>query len=146
MNSPFDAEKAQQMLKPGPNTITGSAVIRQSGGGVVTCAGNPVYLVPSTEYATQRIRAIYGNGYKGYVPAAGYRKIEFIPDEPGYNKYTRQTSCDAQGNFEFTSVADGYFYVTTAITWSVNYVAQGGALMQYVDVRGGETEKVVLSP
>ena len=66
LNSRFDAEQTQEMLLKGDNTITGSALIRQQGGGVVTCAGNEVWLAPVTPYSTERVKHIYGSTTKGY--------------------------------------------------------------------------------
>ncbi len=92
----FDAKQAQDMLRPGENSIRGSALIRQSGGGVVTCAGGTVSLIPATQYANERTA--------GQFPAMhderGFsRKIylQFDPDERAYAQLMRHTSCDAQG-------------------------------------------------
>ncbi len=52
----FDVGKAKALLVKGPNTIKGSALMRQRNGGVVTCAGYKAYLVPYTEYAAERMR------------------------------------------------------------------------------------------
>lgn len=146
LSVPFEADEARAMLDPGPNTVSGSSLIRQAGGGIVTCAGNPVFLLPATAYADERVNIIYGNYQSGYVPYAGLLNHSFTPDDPEYKNLTEQTRCDAQGNFEFTNVADGEFYVHTLVTWSVNYTTQGGGLMRRVDLEGGEHEKIVLTP
>ena len=61
-------------------------------------------------------------------------------------KLTKHTRCDAQGEFESSDVADGYFYVTTQVVWNAGYSTQGRYLMQYVELRDGGHEKVVLTP
>lgn len=144
LTASFNAEEARRLIQPGINVVSGSALIRQNGGGVVTCAGLPIVLVPHTSYAAERLRALYGNTERGYNNV--YRQLQFIPDEPGYTQYTRKTICDAQGKFSFTDVADGRFYLISHITWQVGNAAQGGALMQAVSVSGGESRDVVLSP
>ncbi|MBP7370582.1 MAG: hypothetical protein KA902_04010, partial [Arenimonas sp.] len=48
LTTPFDSDYAQKMLADGTNMVKGSALIRQAGGGVVTCAGNEVLLIPNT--------------------------------------------------------------------------------------------------
>lgn len=140
----FDEEYAKELTAPGPNIIKGSALMRQQGGGVVTCAGLEVGLIPKTAYAAERVRIIYGNDRRGFAKLTSNRK--FTPDEPGYWKHTRKTLCNAQGFFEFADVADGEFFVTSAIIWTVNYASQGGALMQSVSVKDGQVAEVVLSP
>lgn len=144
LTTTFNADEARRLTQPGVNIISGSALIRQNGGGVVTCAGLPILLIPYTNYAAERIRAIYGNTERGYNNI--YRQVKFIPEEPGYLQYTRQTVCDAQGKFVFPNVADGRFFLIGSITWQVGSTAQGGSLMHAVTVNEGESRDVVLSP
>jgi hypothetical protein len=145
LNSQFDAQEAQRLLARGSNTITGSALIRQQGGGIVTCAGNEVFLIPVTTYATERMQHIYNSDQEGFSPVLK-GAVMFEPEYPDYWSSTRKVTADAQGYFEFTDVADGEFYVVTAITWKAGSVPQGGALMQRVTLSGGEAKKIVLSP
>jgi hypothetical protein len=146
MISTFDVDQARAMLKPGSNTIRGSALIRQRGGGVVSCAGREVYLVPATEYAKERMSHIYGNTERGFNPAFGGRDIG-LAENKAYSDAARRTLCDAQGYFRFTNVGNGEYFVATTIVWQVNpYFNEGGALMERVLLRGNETREVVLSP
>lgn len=144
IHAPFNVGEAGALTRPGVNMISGSALIRQNGGGVVTCAGLPILLVPQTAYARERVTAIYGNAQRGYNPVT--RRITFTPDPSTYMQMTRETLCDAQGNFSFPDVADGSFYVISVINWTVGYAAQGGSLMQAVSVNGGQSQQIVLSP
>ncbi len=144
LSARFNADEARRLIQPGVNIVSGSALIRQNGGGVVSCAGLPVVLVPHTGYASERLRAIYGNTERGFNNV--YRQIKFTPDEPAYAQLSRQTICDAQGRFSFDDVADGRFYLISHITWQVGNMAQGGSLMQAVTVNGGQSRNVVLSP
>lgn len=68
------------------------------------------------------------------------------PDLPEYHELVLSTTCDGQGNFRFENVADGDFYVVTAITWETAYTYEGGPLMKRVSLQGGETVRVVLAP
>ena len=61
----FDAEEAALVFREGTGTISGSALIRQQGGGVVSCAGTTIMLLPATAYAAERIRALYGSTLGG---------------------------------------------------------------------------------
>lgn len=145
LTTTFDPDAAARMLAPGRNTISGSALIRQRGGGVVTCAGNEVTLVPATSYAIERMQNIYGSELRGYRSATA-GAIAFQPESPEYHQAMITTLADAQGEFEFDAVADGDFFVTTSVIWQVGYSTEGGVLMARVTVSGGETQKVVLTP
>ena len=148
LTSHFDSNIAKSMLEQGDNTIKGSALIRQRGGGVVTCAGSEVVLIPATDYARERIRAIYGNEIKGYAAAGfGHKQVKFDPSEPEYFQLMKKTIGDAQGYFSFPNIKDGNYFVVTCIAWKVNdYFYEGGNLMQYVAVSDGETKEIVLAP
>lgn len=145
ITTPYDGTEAKSLLKQGSNTVTGSALIRQKGGGVVTCAGNDANLIPATAYARERMHALYGSDSKGYRGGVT-REVIFEPEEPEYKENIRTTRCDAQGFFKFRNVADGQFFVVTSVLWSSGYVAEGGVLMQRVSLSDGQEEEIVLSP
>lgn len=143
--STFNIGEAEAMLRAGNNTVKGSALIRQAGGGTVTCAGQTVDLIPVTLYATERMLNIYGNDIRGHRPALGYPQHETTNQD--YLRLSKSTVCDAQGFFKFTEVTRGSFYVVTSVIWRTNpYFLDGGALMQRVDLTGGETKEIVLAP
>ena len=140
----FDAASASQQLMPGTNTVKGNAFMRQQGGGVVTCAGSPAYLVPATDYANARFLALYGN-VDDTKSRASTKRFRFQPDAPEYIKLTKQATCDSQGNFIFEHVADGAFYVTTTVRWQAGNSSQGGNMAIKVIVKNGQTAAVVLA-
>ena len=142
LNTKFDVEQAEALLKDGKNTISGNAFLRKAGGGVVTCAGSEVYLVPATQYAEDRINIIYGNTNSGL----SNKQVVFVPYVAEYRKLEKQTLCDSQGNFSFENTADGEFFVVTGVSWMADrYTPQGGSLMKKVKVSGGETKKIVVT-
>lgn len=144
LTSKFDAADAQRLLAKGTNSLRGSALIRQSGGGVVTCAGGVVNLVPATDYAVERIRAIYGNDQHGYQPY--FVRTNFENETFEYRSLTKTGRCDAQGFLKFDQLADGSFFAITQIMWKVGDSGQGGNLMHRVTVVGGEAVEIVLTP
>lgn len=148
LTSHFDSSLAKKMLEQGKNTIKGSALIRQRGGTVVTCAGCEVSLVPATGYARERMRALYDNEIKGYNSVGfGSKQIKFDSTDPKYLQLTKKTIGDAQGYFSFSNIPDGNYFIITSIMWKVNdYFFEGGNLMQYVVVSGGKTKEIVLAP
>lgn len=139
----FDATEAKSLLADGKNSIKGSSFMRQQGGGVVTCAGQTVSLVPATAYATERIAALYGNTERG---TNNGRRYKFVPDPPEFLTSIKTTRCDAQGNFAFDRIADGTFYINTLVVWQIGYSQQGGQLMQRVSVKEGQSLVVVVAP
>ena len=140
----FDSRGAAQMIEGGQNTVKGNAFMRQQGGGVVTCAGEEVTMIPATAYAQLRMQYVYGNTKSGvvkYMP-----NVEFFPNPDEYQNLTRRTRCDSQGNFLFERVADGDFYFVTSVNWQAGNTSQGGFIMLRSDVKGSATVSLVLSP
>lgn len=141
--APSDVPVASAALTAGSGTVTGSALIRQGGGGVVTCAGNDVHLIPATESTSREMIRVFG-GEKGYVRRGGYSGYGgtlVTPPEPN-----RRGQCNAQGGFTFTEVKAGRWHVMTTVTWVVGSEYQGGTLLGTAEVRDGGTVEVVLSP
>lgn len=140
--APADASAAAAMLEAGTGTIRGSGLLRQRGGGVVTCAGNDVFLIPGTPSASSELRRLFG-GDQGYVrngaDALGGGKLVAAPDPH------RQAMCDAQGFFTFANLKPGKWYVMTAITWVVSDNTQGGTLLTSTDLAEGASVEVVLT-
>lgn len=117
--------------------------MRQRGGGVVTCAGQEVALIPVSEYAERRMSVLYGNTNSGVAPM---RNIVFDPNPPAYWQTVQRTKCDSQGNFSFEGVADGSYFVALQIRWMAGQSTEGGNLMQRYEVRGGQTINKVMAP
>ena len=139
--SAFDASEVIYIHQPGPNTIRGQAFLRQRGGGVVTCAGQQVWLIPEGGYARERMMNIYSTANR----VAQQIAIADLPNAE-YLNYTRDTVCDAQGNFAFEGIANGRYFVVTAVLWEVGGVQQGGNIMAPIAVSGGETEVLIMVP
>ncbi|MBD0864541.1 MAG: hypothetical protein GDA36_02480 [Rhodobacteraceae bacterium] len=144
---PFDTNEVAWIKRPGNNTVSGQAFIRQTGGGVVTCAGEEVSLTPVSSYATRRIQAIYGNTTRGYNHY-GYNRTDYSdPDvDPKYFEYRLRSVCDAAGNFSFSRVPSGDYFLTTRVWWQVGNFTQGGNLMRRLSLSGGQEKRILMSP
>jgi hypothetical protein len=140
--APADASAAAAMLEAGTGTIHGSGLLRQKGGGVVTCAGNDVFLVPATSSASSEFRRLFG-GDQGFVRngrgSFGGGKLVAAPQPH------RTVMCNAQGFFTFSNVRPGKWYVMTAITWVVGDDTQGGTLLSSTDLIEGASVEIVLT-
>lgn len=140
----FDAAAARDAIKDGPHTISGSAFMRQRGGGVVTCAGYEVSLIPVNAYAETRISYLYAERNAGFRPVSADR-LAFDPDPPEYQELRRQTKCDQRGEFRFEAVADGEYFVIAVVIWEAGKSAQGGTLFTRVKVQGRSPSPLMLS-
>lgn len=157
MQNNFDFDQAERLMKKGKNTVIGNAFLRQNGGGIVTCAGSEVTLIPATEYAKERLRRLYSGTDKGYNPIVvkGFlqygplMQYEFIPTPNRYSALMKRTVCDSTGHFKFTDITDGEFFVTTSVVWQVpsqnGMVPNGGSLMQRVVLQKGETKEIIMN-
>ena len=58
----------------------------------------------------------------------------------------KSATCDPQGFFTFSNVANGTFYVFTRINWTVGSEIQGGTVMKTVVTAKGKVAEIVLSP
>ena len=141
--SPLDVQMASEALEPGTSSIRGSALIRQRGGGVVTCAGQEVFLIPGTESASRELLRIFGSD-QGYVPRGGDEILGggtlVLAPEPN-----RRTFCDAQGFFTFDDLQTTKWHIMTAVLWTIGGDYQGGTLLATTEVADGQEVEVVLS-
>jgi hypothetical protein len=144
LTHPFDKIQADRLLRPGPNTIKVNAFLRQEGGGVVTCAGQDVDLVPATEMARERITALYGSALGGFRRADAVT-VNFAGIDPEYAGKQKNALCSSEGRVTFENVTNGDFYVTTEVVWSAQGKKQGGFLAKRVTVGDGEVLDLVLS-
>ena len=145
MLNAFDPGEATYIHLDGANSVRGQAFLRQSGGGVVTCAGAKVHLFPRTTYGDERVEKLYGT--RASIEAT-QRIIGVVIEDPDprWVGHMRQTICDAEGRFMFTGVADGAYYVETEVRWSVGYRPQGGPVIAPVTVDGGEAVDLIVAP
>ena len=136
----YDSSEVEWSKLSGNSKIFGSGFLRQSGGGVVSCAGNEVSLIPASSYANERLNYLFGNLQKGYNPN---RYIDEASSS--YLDDMRVTICDVDGKFEFNDIPSGVYYVTTRVEWMVGNSGQGGSLMQKVEIGQNESRRVVLT-
>jgi hypothetical protein len=61
------------------------------------------------------------NGYTDEVIEREYVKGEKMPADPRFAQYVHTTRADGQGNFSFTQLPPGHFYVGSEVHWSSQY-------------------------
>lgn len=135
----FNPLEAAYIHNTGKATISGQAFLRRNDGIVVYGAGSEVDLIPVTTYSRERIQAIYkGTNYSVWTPG-------FKNSDPAYENYIRKTTADGEGRFKFEGVADGSYYVVTAVVWMVQYAQQGGALKADVTIKDGKPVELIMT-
>ena len=144
LQSTFNADEVAFIHEQGTNTIEGNAFLRQRGGGVVTCAGEIVALIPKGTYSTELMVRLYGAAtVPGYRPYYLGRNAPVGPK--AFYFASRHTVCDSDGRFKFENVAAGSYFVRCAVKWEVQSI-QGGYLMEPVTFAGSdEVRNVVLT-
>lgn len=141
----FNVDQAKRLMQDGKSTISGTAFIRQSGGGIVTCAGLDVRLIPVTEYTTERMKYLYGESIETSVGILDnpFKKTPVLDSEAA--KLVKTTVCNKDGEFVFNNIVDGDFYLVATVVWNVGNLPQGGALGKRVNIKTGETKSVMLT-
>jgi hypothetical protein len=134
LQSQFSPHDVQAFLASGTGSIKGQGFLRQRGGGVVTCAGAPVQLIPATPYFREFLHQLQIGRRPG-------------PDQSldSYRTYFKRSNCDAQGNFDFENLPAGPWFVMTDVRWTVGNMPQGGVLLREVSVQDHQATQVLLS-
>jgi len=139
MQTPFLEADHRAYLEPGTSAIRGQGFLRQQGGGVVTCAGEMVMIVPATGFFWEMVHHIQQGHEPNLVTAVAPAST------PALVRLFHQSQCDAQGNFAFDALAPGKWVVLTQVKWKVGYGMQGGNLLRQILLPAGTTLQVLLS-
>lgn len=133
---PYLAAEYDPYRGAGDAVVYGQAFLRQQGGGVVVCAGEPVFLFPKTT-SFEKVIAVAKSGIMPSLSDAM---------DPRFKEVVRMATCDAQGNFRFAGVPRKSWYLFSRVRWSVgDYGQQGGDLITEVDLSSGGERQVLLT-
>ena len=147
----FDPRAVAWSQQSGTNTVAGTAELTMRGGQTKTCAGLEVRLVPDAPYTRDRVAMLYGTTDDGFVDAAEARRVQERSNavvDPAYKRSHKVATCDGKGHFAFTNLADGSYYVLAPVVWrkADTQGTEGGFLMQRVNVAGGQTKRLHMTP
>ncbi len=138
----FDPAVASFALEgDGQTEVSGSAFARQRGGGVVSCAGNDVWLLPDTPFFHWVTTQVVTRDATEYLFDSGADTTEDWPIATRLQdtmEYVRQSQCDIDGRFRFPDVPAGRYFVATVITWTAG-TQQGGVAIAPVMVTDQDT-------
>src|SRR6202012_3502902 len=106
--------------------------LKTVGGDVKTCAGEHVTLLPATTYNEEVVAALRA------------RHENLANRSSGPDKYSRDTICDAQGNFSFVGLPARQWIVWANVKWGVpqqyGISQQGGRLIRDVALKSGQNQ------
>ena len=137
----FEPKAAEYALKKGTGRVDGQAFLRRDYGRLVTAAGERVFLIPATAYATERFDRMFGGERRAYFG----NEVEEPPEE--YLHFRRETKVDMTGRFAFEDLAPGRYIVATRVYWTEpkSFFTRGGAMYDVVDVKDDETATAIIS-
>ena len=134
--SAFIPEQYSVLPTSGTGTLTGQVFMRTQGGDVKVGAGSQVLLLQQTGYSRQFYHAyLRGERYPGMDPRA--------------ISAGRHTLANASGEFTFTDVPPGAYYVVSQVTWGAptryGLSQQGGEIIGGADVANDSTTTIMLT-
>lgn len=116
------------------HTISGSGFLRQVGGGIINCAGNPVNAVPTMPTSAYE-RELNGLNYR----VRGVTSVDpaYSSDKARLKQISRSSYCDVDGKFEITGLTPGVYTVSTEISWVIPKVCGSGSYTYRCDSKQG---------
>lgn len=137
LDSKFDIEEVRFVKQTGTSTVSGKASLKLADGTLKNCAGFNIELLPVTAYSKERIVRTYGNDQRGQI-LLEQSPPKFTPDAPEYHEMLIKGACDLRGEFSFSNVPAGDYFVMAFIIWddatSPTPRKTGGAVMKRIRV------------
>jgi len=131
MRTKFDYPEHEPYAKAGNNGLRGQAIISDEANSETTCAGNRVLLLPATSYFREMFWHMIIAGSEPNPPKTPY---------PSLKNMIMRTECDAKGNFSFSEIPDGAWFVLTQVNAKPDRV-----LITEMTLANGETAQVLLT-
>jgi hypothetical protein len=147
LDSKFDIEAVRFVKQTGTSTVSGKAFIKLADGTVKDCAGFNIELLPVTAYSKERIVKTYGNDQHGQI-LMEQNPPKFTPDAPEYHDMLIKGACDLRGDFSFSNVPAGDYFVIALIIWDdvsgPTPRKTGGGVMKRIQVSPESRVEVLL--
>ena len=122
----------------GTGRIVGQVFMKTRSGDVKLGAGSAVYLNPVTAHSTEWFEAMMS-------PMA----VLLAPPDARAIEFSRTTMADAGGNFDFTDLPAGEYYVLSSVFWEYvsgpSALKTGGRVGLKVKVQSDQTAKALLT-
>lgn len=128
---PFPAAEYAPLPTAGTGVVEGQVFMKTVGGDVKSGAGAEVVLNPITSYSEQWYDAAY---------------VKHAPIQKGderQEKYLRIVQADGSGNFKFSDVPPGKYFLTSGVFWQAppqfGLTQQGSQMTNRINVTNGQT-------
>lgn len=131
------------MPAPLGNRVEGQGLLTRDGQ-TRSCAGGQAWIIPATAEADAFLQQAFGPSRSGLILTTRWDGLPF-------DGAPAVTTCDAQGRFQFSGLADGAYHLAVVVSWSVPsqqgaYLEQrGGTIVAPVTLSGGGVKSVVIS-
>lgn len=137
LDSTFNVEEVKFVKQSGTSTVTGTAFLKLANGTFKDCAGFSVELLPVAAYSKERIVKTYGNDQQGQI-LMEQNPPKFTHDAPEYHEMLIKGECDRRGEFSFSQVPAGDYFVIAFIIWEETSGSTsrqtGGGVMKRIHV------------
>lgn len=137
----FNPADAAYVRQPGNAQVVGRAWLLQPTGEIRYGRRAKVDLMPVTPYSRQWIQAVFGEGN------VSRRILKTDATYADFRKYVRQTVADEQGQFYFSRVPAGEYFVHAVVQWKQKgrYWPESGRVYRRVTVPASGTVQVNLN-
>ncbi|UQB79160.1 hypothetical protein KI429_05715 [Pseudomonas shirazica] len=133
----FPVAEYNALPTTGSGTVEGQVFMKTVGGDVKYGAGSQVVLNPVTSYSEHWYRTIYEV------------RAPIQDGDPRQSAYVKTTRADGSGNFQFTEVPPGRYFLTSEVRWQApsqwGLTNQGGQITDRITVTNDKTTKVMLT-
>jgi hypothetical protein len=116
LDSKFNPDEVSFVKLRGTSTVTGTAFLKLADGTFKDCAGFNIELLPVAAYSNERVARTYGNDQQGQI-LMEQNPPKFTPDVPEYHDMLIKGTCDLRGEFNFSNVPAGDYFVIAFIIW-----------------------------
>lgn len=134
---PFNDAEYARLPESGTGVITGQVFMKTVGGDVKYGAGSPVNLFPVTSYSEQWYDVMF------------VQHKQLAEPNPKANKYFRTVQADGNGNFQFSDIPPGDYFINSVVQWQAptqfGLSNQGGMLANRIKVENGKTTRVMIT-
>lgn len=108
------------------------------------CTASGVILTPETAWVRGRMKVLYNSASGAALPADEVRGRTPPERSQDYSNFIKRAKCGPAGEFTFSGLPDGSWYVITVARPQAPAAGPEMALMRHVTIKGGKTVKVRL--
>lgn len=133
----FPVAEYSSLAHSGTGTVEGQVFMKTVGGDVKYGAGSEVILNPVTSYSEQW----YDASYDLHRPMS--------PADSRQAQYVLTIQADGSGNFKFSNVPPGKYFVTSSVFWQIpsqfGLSRQGGMMTNRITVTNDQVTRSIIT-